>query len=172
MPNIVTTQQVDRWASQLEEDEYVYNGQLYALNVLFTDIASAGAQQFHMLTAAGKHTHLYASFTAGGEAFFSASIGPTAVVLSSAIGTSGYNVTKPNTSGMTVNQVTSFGLVGTTAAQWLVPGGSGGARVGGTIDTNAKIILPPSTSVLWNVQNFGTGSINAQIRIKYYEQAV
>lgn len=125
-----------------------------------------------LFTTGPKSVHLYLSFVATGHITLDVFVGPTVTAPGTPVPIGSFNFIKPYTSLSTLAVDPTVSANGTKIADFLLPGGAGGNRVGTSQGTPTKVILPPNTQFLFSILNEAGSDTSFEPTFVYYEIGV
>lgn len=155
-------------------DSLVGEGRLFGVSPILLVTPSTN-QYVSLTTGAGVATHIYIAFTATASFQVNIYTGSTITTPGTVVPNGRFNLANTSTTAKTVVRT---GVVasplGTKISDFLIPGGRGNNAIGGAVTQGSKIILPPSTTYLFEVDNLSTANNdeNFELVFTFYEEAM
>lgn len=150
-------------------DQLVEDGKLFGASPI-TQVDPAANSFLTLTTGPNVRTHLYLAFVSTFQAQVNVYTGATITVPGTAASITNFFVGHQNVATAVLRTGVSVSATGTKIADFLIPGGSGGNAVGGAVENAAKVIVPPNTIFLFEIDNLSAGAISPfETTINFYE---
>lgn len=145
------------------------DGKLFGASPILT-VDPATNLFMSLTTGPAVRTHLYLSFVSTFQAQVNVYITPTITVPGTAVPITNFFIGHSNAATAVLRTGVTASATGTKIADFLIPGGSGGNAVGGAVENAAKVIVPPNTVFLFEVDNMSAGSpAPLETTLNFYE---
>lgn len=152
-----------RFGEQLVEEGKLYGNSPHM-------VVQPGSNQYITFTPGnGINSHLFLSFVATGSALVNVYTGTTFTNQGTIRANGAFNLTLPNQSTTIVREGVVPNVLGTKIADFLIPGGSGGNAVGGSVDQAQKVIIPAGLTLTIEIDNLSATDINFEPVFVWYE---